>query len=78
MPDCPFERLYGSYSFEVNLLRKFRDNVLSTTPEGRQLITLYYQLSPLVVKTMAEDKSFEDEIKKLIDDLLPMIEKSLR
>jgi hypothetical protein len=78
MPDCPSERLYGSYSFEVNLLKKFRDDVLSTTPKGRQLITLYYQLSPLVVKTMAEDKSFEDELKKIIDDLLPMIEKSLR
>ena len=78
MPDCPSERLYGSYSFEVNLLRKFRDDVLSTTPEGRELITLYYQLSPLVVKTMVEDKNFKDEIKKLIDDLWPMIETSLR
>ena len=73
MPDCPSERLYGSYSYEVTLLKKFRDDVLSTTPEGRQLITLYYQLSPLVVKTMAEDKNFEDEIKEMIDDLLPMI-----
>jgi uncharacterized protein YkwD len=78
MPDCPFECLYGSYSYEVDLLRKFRDDVLSTTPEGRQLIALYYQLSSLVVKTMAEDKSFEDEIKKLIDFILPMIEKSCR
>ena len=75
MPDCPSERLYGSYSFEVNLLRKFRDDVLSTTPEGRQLITLYYQLSPLVVKTMGEDKNFEDEVKTIIDDLLPMIKR---
>jgi hypothetical protein len=78
MPDCPSERLFGGHSYAVNLLRKFRDDVLSTTPEGRKFIKLYYRLSPLVVKAMAEDKNFEDEIKAIIDDLLPMIEKRLR
>jgi len=78
MPDCPSERLFGGHSYAVNLLRKFRDDVLSKTPEGRQFIKLYYRLSPLVFKAMAEDKNFEDEIKAIIDDLLPMIEKRLR
>ena len=77
-PDCPLEYLYGDYSYEVNLLRKFRDVVLSPTPEGTQLVTLYYQLSPLVVKAMAEDEKLEDEIKEMIDDLFPMIEERLR
>ena len=78
MPDCPFERLYGDHSYEVTLLRKFRDDVLSTTPEGKQLIQLYYQLSPLVVKAMGEDKNFEDEIREMTDFIFPMLEKSFR
>lgn len=78
MPDCPSERLYGGHSYEANLLRKFRDDVLSTTPEGRQFIKLYYRLSPLVVKALAEDKNVEGKVKAIIDDLLPVIEISLR
>jgi hypothetical protein len=59
-------------------LRKLRDDLLSKTPEGKQLIKLYYQLSPLVVKVMTEDKNFEDEIREMTDFILPMLEKSFR
>ena len=46
-------------------MREFRDDVLSSTPEGKQLIELYYKWSPLVLNAMVEDKEFEDEIRNL-------------
>jgi hypothetical protein len=61
----------------VKLLRKFRDDVLSSTPEGKQLIDLYYKWSPLVIKTMVEDEEFEDEIRKMLGSILPRIKNSL-
>jgi len=58
---------------DLNILRKFRDKVLSNTPEGQELIRLYYQWSPVIVKAMEEDEKFKDEVKEMIDRLLPMI-----
>jgi hypothetical protein len=55
-------------------LRFFRDNVLSQTPEGQELIILYYQWSPLIVKAMEEDESFKEEVKEMIDEVLSLME----
>ncbi len=49
---CPSKEIYGENSQETQLLRSIRDNVLSQTPEGREIITLYYQWSPAIVKAM--------------------------
>ena len=76
--ECPSEHLYGDYSEEVYLLRKFRDNVLSSTPEGKQLIDLYYTWSPLVFKAMVEDEELKSEIRIMLDGILLRIKKSLR
>jgi len=40
---CTAEKIYGEDSEEVELLRYFRYNVLSKTPEGREIIRLYYE-----------------------------------
>jgi len=42
--DCLSEELYGEHSEETELLRYIRDNVLSQTLTGREIIKLYYQL----------------------------------
>jgi len=54
-------------------LRHFRDKVLSQTPEGQDLIRLYYELSPGIVKAMEEDESFKQEVKEMIDGILPLL-----
>jgi len=69
---CPAEELYGEYSEETELLRGFRDNVLSTTPEGQELIRLYYELSPVIVKSIEEDEVFEEEVREMIDGVLEL------
>jgi hypothetical protein len=72
---CPVIKIYGNLSCETELLRNFRDNVLSTAREGQELIKLYYQWGPVIVQAMEEDKEFEKEVKEIIDSVLPMIEK---
>jgi hypothetical protein len=57
------------------VLRYFRDNILSTTSEGKNLIKLYYQWSPVVVKTIEEDEEFKVEVKEIIDDVLHLIKR---
>jgi len=70
---CKIELIYGADSEETELLRSFRDNVLSQTPEGQELIRLYYQWSPAIVKAMEEDEEFKDEVKEMIDGVLELI-----
>jgi len=70
---CPIEELYGKYTEETEFLRNFRDNVLSQTPEGKDLIRLYYQLSPVIVKAMEADETFREEIRSIIDEVLLLI-----
>ena len=48
--------------------------MLSQTPEGRELIRLFYFWSPLIVKAMEEDDAFREEIKGMIDTMLAVPE----
>ena len=70
---CISRTLYGNNSREVGLLRYFRDNVLSQTPEGREMIKLYYQWSPVIVKAMEVDEEPKEEVQELIDGVLGMV-----
>ena len=56
---CPTTSLYGTTSEESKLLRYFRNEVLSRTPEGHELIKLYYWWSPMIVKEMEDDEVFK-------------------
>ena len=71
---CPSEMIYGEYSKETELLRYVRDNVLSKTPEGREIVRLYYKLSPVIVKVMREDEEFKEEVKAVVDGILQLTE----
>ena len=70
---CPVEKIYGEYSGKVETLRYFRDNVLNKTKKGQGIIKLYYELSPGIVKAMEEDEEFKEEVKEMIDGILPLI-----
>jgi len=72
-PPCPIEEIYGEYSEATELLRYFRDNLLSETTEGQELIRLYYKWSPIIVKAMEEDEEFKEGVKEVIDGILPPI-----
>jgi hypothetical protein len=70
---CASEQIYGKNAPELYILRKFRDEVLNKTSEGRQLIKLYYLLSPAIVQAMERDEEFKEEIRQLINGALMMI-----
>lgn len=72
-PSCLAEKIYGEYSVETELLRNFRDSVLSKTSEGQEIIRLYYQWSPAIVKAMEEDDGFKEDMKEMIDGILPVM-----
>ena len=74
---CPLKKIYGQHSEETELLRYSRDQVLDKTPEGREIIRLYYKWSPLIVRVMEEDKEFREGVKELVDGLLPLIKNSV-
>ena len=74
---CTSEQIYGENSEQTELLRHIRDSVLSQTPEGQELIRLYYQWSPAIVKAMEEDKEFKEAVKEMIDGVLPLIGKEI-
>ena len=74
---CPSIEIYGEGSEELENLRHFRDNVLSQSKEGKELIKLYYQWSPLALKTMREDEEFREELKEMIEAILPMVKRAI-
>jgi len=70
---CAAVELYGEGSEEVAMLRAVRDRVLRNSPEGRELIEMYYQLSPAIVQALTADPSFKTEVKELADEFLNTI-----
>ena len=51
---------------DLNILRGFRDEVLSKTPAGQAIIRLYYEWSPAIVTAMEEDEEFKELAKEMI------------
>jgi hypothetical protein len=74
---CPVIAIYGNQSDETELLRNFRDTVLSKTPEGRELIKLYYLWSPAITKAIERDAVFKVEMEELIDSVVSRLEKMI-
>ncbi len=70
---CVVSLIYGEHSEEIELIRYFRDNVLNETQEGRELIKLYYQWSPTIVRVIEADESFKQDVKEIIDGVLPIL-----
>jgi hypothetical protein len=70
---CAAREIYGEHSGTVELLRNVRDNVLSKSPEGQEIIRLYYQWSPAIVKAMGEDEEIKEHVKELIGGILMLV-----
>ena len=74
---CLIEQVYGSSADEVELLRHFRDTVLSKTPAGHELIKLYYQWSPLIARALEEDDAFKAGTREMIDGIVPVVQEAM-
>jgi hypothetical protein len=69
---CPAEEIYGENSAEVQILRAVRDNILSQTSQGREIIKLYYQWAPVITRAARNDRALKAEMRELIDAMLRM------
>jgi len=74
--NCPLLSLKYDEA-QLDTMRLFRDEVLSQSPEGLEIIRLYYQWSPVVVKAMEADEEFKEDVKEMLDGVLPLIGKEI-
>ena len=74
---CAAESIYGENSEETELLRKYRDNVLSKTAEGQETIKTYYKFSPTVTKLLEQRPLLKKKARIFIDSILPGIRKKV-
>jgi len=74
---CLVEEVYGQRAEETELLRNFRDNVLSQTPAGREMIRLYYEWSPTIIKEMRGDEALRAQMKKTLDNVCRSLKRNL-
>jgi len=37
------------------------------------LVNLYYQLSPAIVRAMEEDEKYREDVKEMLDGVIPLI-----
>ena len=77
-PFCLIEKIYGEHAEETALLRLVRDELLSTTPEGQKLIRLYYQWDAALARVPGDNAAIWEEIKELIDEIVPVFEEMLQ
>ena len=70
---CPASILFGTDNPQLDVLRLFRDEVLSQTSEGKELIELYYAWSPFLVEAMEQDEKLKQEIKEMIVLFFPIM-----
>jgi len=71
---CLSEVLYGQYSEETEMLRYLRDAILNQTPQGREMVRLYYQWNPLLVQAVENDVEFKEEMRGIIDGIVLLIQ----
>jgi hypothetical protein len=74
---CAAEAIYGEQSEQTELLRKYRDTVLSKTSEGQEFIRNYYKLSPTVTKLLEQNAVLKNRTEAFIDSMLPGIRKKV-
>ena len=71
------ETMYGEDSEEVVILKHVRDHILQGTPQGREIVKLYYAWSPFIVRMIENDPDLQDELKEMLDVFLNDIKVSL-
>jgi len=70
---CCMIETYGEDSEEIETLRYIRDNILKQTPEGQEIIRLYYEWSPTIARMMKTDEVFKKDVKDLVDGMMGLI-----
>ncbi len=62
------------FAREVTVLRLFRDTKMSPNAIGRQLITIYYAISPSIARVIARSKNLRAFVRSGLRPIILMIE----
>ena len=54
-------------------MRCLRDSLLVKSTEGKEIIRLYNQYNTLIISVMKQDPDFKNQVKDIIDELIPFI-----
>ena len=73
LPICVVEEIYGEDSEKVEILRHFRDTTLNKTQSGKEIIKLYYEWNPRMIKALKEDKILRGQVMQMMDQVLLLI-----
>ena len=74
---CMASGILGENSAGADLLRNFRDEVLSGSDAGKELMELYYKHTAELTSIMLNDPDIKAEAGRLLLKLLPLINKGL-
>jgi len=75
---CAASLMFGNYSYEANLLRAFRDQVLAQTGKGKDLSNLYYQHTGELVVIIFGDSALYRDVMEVTGQMIPAIESALQ
>jgi hypothetical protein len=66
---------YGDYNHpQVQVLRRFRDEVLAQSVAGRLFIWIYYCISPQLVKLLREQKAIHCFVRTILNQFIKIIQ----
>ena len=70
--------MFGKDSYENNLLRSFRDQVLAQNSRGEELSRLYYEHTGELAVIILGDRELYKEVMDVALQLLPALESTLQ
>ncbi len=72
--DCPASSLLGGNDQQLEILRRFRDNVLTQSETGRMLIKLYYDYGQQLIPVLEANPALKEQGREILIKTLPLIE----
>jgi hypothetical protein len=70
---CPAETAFDNDTATLDLLRRFRDGVLSKTPEGRRWTAFYYRQADVIAEMLEKSPELRFQTRAAVERLLPNI-----
>lgn len=77
LPSCAAEAVLAGDPVSIAILRRFRDEVLSQTPRGRENIVLYYELSPVLVEILKSEPELKEKLREYFYKIEPVIREQI-
>jgi hypothetical protein len=74
---CSVMYLLGEDDPGLDILRQFRDEVLSASEAGRRITDIYYEYSDIIIEIFEENPALKSHAAKLLDNIIPVIHAAL-